>query len=557
MLRLHEGLLLSNTYQLIQLIGSGGMGEVWRAQHMRMPEFQVAVKVIYHHQAQLTERLKREARVMAGLQHPHIVQVFDLDFLEGGSPFMVMELLKGTSLTTRIQERSYTNEQALSWIYQIGDALHTAHEHGIVHRDLKPDNLFISLDQSVKVLDFGISKIESMSVISLAGHVMGTPFYMSPEQMRGEVVDRSSDQFSLALILYELLVGERLVSGSSLPEVTHKLLNLQLPQQPSIIPDPLWDCLRIALSSHPSDRFSSIKEWVERLCGRELPYRAVNPKFLSSQASDLEDTLASGVDNTQATRISGSLSHPSSSSQSTSQTLQSPHIPSNSMSGTSPTTTHPPSASSSHSRDSQHDGIEPTSAAALPESLRGFFDFSPVIQRISLILLVCVSCVAIWSFTHSWEADREIAQGLQVDAAQGKSDQAHTQPLSERYQSAIESSVELPSPFTHWAPLILLKEHIRRFDNPFSQKLSENLKLLEKRQFVQFEARLGILLTEHDPYPELNRLLQATYFLSLCQHDAFKAASAWCQLKTEERALVIRGMDECSLRVQFRSCDRE
>ena len=110
---------------------------------------------------------------------------------------MVMELLRGEPLSAHINRGDYSLEQVMDWIYQMGDALTTAHLHGVIHRDLKPDNLFVCEDGSIKVLDFGISKIANRSQISMEGSIMGTPYYMAPEQIKGEEVDERSDLFSL------------------------------------------------------------------------------------------------------------------------------------------------------------------------------------------------------------------------------------------------------------------------------------------------------------------------------------------------------------------------
>ena len=147
---LAPGVTLKNTYVLERLIGRGGMGEVWLARHLRLTARSFAIKVIYHTNPTLLERLRREAQVMSGLIHPHIAQVIDLDVTSGDQPFMVMEHLQGQNLAQKVSSGPISIEQSEQWIFEIADAIHTAHRHGIIHRDLKPDNLFLLDDGSIK-----------------------------------------------------------------------------------------------------------------------------------------------------------------------------------------------------------------------------------------------------------------------------------------------------------------------------------------------------------------------------------------------------------------------
>ena len=177
--RCYAGQTLQDSYRLERLIGRGGMGEVWEASHLRLSTKTVAIKVIYHQGGTLLERLRREAIVMSGLQHPHIAHVEDLLTLPSGEPFMVMELLRGLPLSDRLAQGPIPYELAERWILEAADAVETAHLHGVVHRDLKPDNLFLADGELVKVLDFGISSLQGGETLSGEGALIGTPYYLS------------------------------------------------------------------------------------------------------------------------------------------------------------------------------------------------------------------------------------------------------------------------------------------------------------------------------------------------------------------------------------------
>ena len=289
------GMVLSNTYELLSKLGQGGMGEVWVARHVRLPEKPVAVKVIYHSDENLLERLRREARVMAGLNHPHIAHIIDLDALPNGHPFMVMELLSGAPLSEQISKGHYATEDIDEWIYQLGDALKSAHSHGIIHRDLKPDNLFLCDDQSLKVLDFGLSKIAHMDRLSMTGALLGTPYYMSPEQVNGDEVDERSDLFALGLICIELITKKRPITGNSLPKIFKSIREYSLPACPSDFEPNRWSLMKYAIAQDPNERMASVTEWVEAFIDRRLPHRRLNHALINQPGvypPSLNQTLA-------------------------------------------------------------------------------------------------------------------------------------------------------------------------------------------------------------------------------------------------------------------------
>src|SRR5579872_4204423 len=211
------GQLLSNTYRLKRLIGRGGMGEVYEAVHERTGA-PFAIKILladFGAKEELLARFQREAEITSHLRHPNIVKVFDFDKLPDGRPFLAMEFLQGQPLDALlVRGRPLPIAQVADIVDQVGLGLAAAHEAGVVHRDLKPGNLFVetlagSDRQLIRVLDFGISKVRDSGRLTQTSTIMGTPFYMSPEQAMGRSreIDARSDQFAFAAIAYELLTG--------------------------------------------------------------------------------------------------------------------------------------------------------------------------------------------------------------------------------------------------------------------------------------------------------------------------------------------------------------
>ena len=213
--------LVQGRYRLIGLLGRGGMGEVWRAEDEALGR-QVAVKCLrpgqayrYESQARLQqERFRREARVAAGLQHPGVTVVHDFG-ADGGMPYLVMELLDGCDLGRVLDDapgRRLPVTEAVRIARQIASALAYTHARDVIHRDLKPANLIRTTDGSVKICDFGIARLGSAAGLTArfgsGGSPVGTPRYMSPEQINGGDLDARSDLYSLGCVLYELLIGE-------------------------------------------------------------------------------------------------------------------------------------------------------------------------------------------------------------------------------------------------------------------------------------------------------------------------------------------------------------
>src|ERR1019366_2280963 len=206
-------------YELASSIGAGGMGEVYRAHDSRLGR-DVAVKVIpasLASDASRVSRFQQEARAAAALNHPNILAVYDIG-THDQCPYIVSELLEGQSLRDRLRDGPLPIRKVIDYSLQIARGLAAAHDRGIVHRDLKPDNIFITKDGRVKILDFGLAKLtrpetgtedQTNTVVSDPGTVLGTVGYMSPEQVRGKEVDARSDLFSFGAVLYEMISGKR------------------------------------------------------------------------------------------------------------------------------------------------------------------------------------------------------------------------------------------------------------------------------------------------------------------------------------------------------------
>jgi dipeptidyl aminopeptidase/acylaminoacyl peptidase len=234
-------------YQIISLLGEGGMGAVYRAKDTRLGR-DVAIKVLTNVTLSDTERLQRfeqEARATGMLNHPNLLTIYDVGRHDDGSPFLVSELLEGETLTSRLARGPLSPRRSVDAALQMAQGLAAAHEKGIIHRDLKPDNIFLTRDGRLKILDFGIAKLTGAAsgdgptfqmAATEPGMVLGTVGYMSPEQIRGESVDQRSDIFSLGAILYEMLSGTRAFKRNSGIETLSAILKEDPPDLTEIIP---------------------------------------------------------------------------------------------------------------------------------------------------------------------------------------------------------------------------------------------------------------------------------------------------------------------------------
>jgi eukaryotic-like serine/threonine-protein kinase len=258
--------LYSNRYQVTHLIARGGMAIVYRAQDTLLNRA-VALKILYPELSEdplFVERFRREAQAAANLSHPNIVPVFDWGE-DGGTYFIVMELVDGTSLAEMLRGgATLTAARSAQIVAQVAAALGYAHRSGVVHRDVKPGNILITRDGQVKVTDFGIAQaVSSEDHLAEAGSVMGTATYFSPEQAEGAAVDGRSDVYSLGIVLYEMLVGRPPFIGDTPVEVSSQHVRSTVPalsQFSSSVPHDLEAIVMEALSKSPSNRYQSADE---------------------------------------------------------------------------------------------------------------------------------------------------------------------------------------------------------------------------------------------------------------------------------------------------------
>src|ERR1700674_5606490 len=236
-------------YEILGLIGAGGMGEVYMARDSRLGR-DVAIKVSA---AKFTERFEREARAIAALNHPHICHLYDV-----GPNYLVMELVEGAPLKGPLP-----TAKAVEYAAQILDALDAAHRKGITHRDLKPANILITKN-GVKLLDFGLAHVargENDPTLTVAGTVMGTPAYMAPEQWEGKRADARSDLYSFGCVLYEMLTGKRAAKGVT-----------------AVGPAALDRVITSCLAQDPDDRFQTARDAKRALRSAQEPDQAAHAR---------------------------------------------------------------------------------------------------------------------------------------------------------------------------------------------------------------------------------------------------------------------------------------
>ncbi|WP_437975157.1 protein kinase [Sorangium sp. So ce295] len=274
------GHVIGDKYAVTAIIGEGGMGAVYEAEHLQIGRL-VAVKVMHPRETQKREaisRLEHEARVAGRIGHPNICEVYDMGWLPDGSPYLVMERLHGETLAQRIERCGVVPPNELVDIMlQVLSALVTAHDRGIVHRDLKPENIFLSERAGMlpvaKLLDFGISQASGMAGVmtdlTRTGMVMGTPYYMAPEQARGDVeLDRRLDLWAAGVILYEALTGQRPFVARNYNALLVQILTLwhrPVTELDPTIPPGLSRLVDRALAKARDERFQSAREFLEGL----------------------------------------------------------------------------------------------------------------------------------------------------------------------------------------------------------------------------------------------------------------------------------------------------
>jgi eukaryotic-like serine/threonine-protein kinase len=262
-------------YQIIDKLGQGGMGEVYRAEDTNLSR-QVAIKVLpdeFAHDAERLARFEREARALAALSHPNILAIFDF-YKEAGITYTVTELLEGETLRQRLTRERLPWRKAIEVAAGVADGLAAAHRKGIVHRDIKPENVFITSDGRVKVLDFGLARLqplpmwgEATTALSdpgtAAGTVLGTVGYMAPEQVRGQAADARSDIFTLGCLLYEMLAGKRAFARETAAETMTAILKDPAPDVSVSGVEATPELNRIighCLEKNPGERFQSASD---------------------------------------------------------------------------------------------------------------------------------------------------------------------------------------------------------------------------------------------------------------------------------------------------------
>jgi serine/threonine-protein kinase len=279
------GELIADRYELEELVGTGGMSSVYRAQDSLL-ERHVALKVMHEQllsEDEHVERFRREARLAAQLSHPNIVTVIDRGEQEGRQ-FIVFEYVEGENLKSLIEREAPLPERAaIELAVQVADGLAFAHAHGLVHRDVKPQNVLLTEDGRAKVTDFGIARsIDVQHGLTQTGTVMGTSDYISPEQARGGPVDDCSDIYSLGAVLYELFTGDVPFHGDNFVSVAMRHINDPPPsvreQRPELSPR-IDAAIRKAMAKDPDDRFPSMEAFAAELraCLAEPDGAAVGP----------------------------------------------------------------------------------------------------------------------------------------------------------------------------------------------------------------------------------------------------------------------------------------
>ena len=276
-LRLTKGTRLGD-FEILSLVGAGGMGEVYRALDRRL-ERDVAIKVLPRFVSFDPERLSRfeqEAKAAAALNHPNILAVFHMGTYEG-APYLVSELLEGETLREQIKRGSIALKKAIDYGLQIAHGLAAAHGKGIVHRDLKPENLFVTSDGRIKILDFGLAKLThhesdtqgtKQTLDTEPGAVLGTVGYMSPEQVRGLVADHRSDIFAFGAILYEMLSGKRAFQGETAADTMSAILNKEPKAISKVVPSiprATGQVVHHCLEKNPANRYQSTAELISSL----------------------------------------------------------------------------------------------------------------------------------------------------------------------------------------------------------------------------------------------------------------------------------------------------
>jgi len=298
------GTVILGRYRLDSILGRGGMGSVWRAEHLQLRS-PVAVKLLdsaISDNQQMLARFMREAQSAAALRSPHVVQIFDYG-VEAGTAFIAMELLQGESLADRLTRlKQLPSEEVIRFLAQVLRAIGKAHEAGIVHRDLKPDNIFICADEPefAKVLDFGVAKVTRGELTAATGSrtqtgmMIGTPYYMSPEQTQAKEVDARADLWAIAVIAFECFVGRRPFTGDSFGELVIAICTLPVPvpSQNASVPPGFDEWFVKGTQRDRARRFGSAREMADELVALSEATGRSRAQFTTGRHSPVVSSLA-------------------------------------------------------------------------------------------------------------------------------------------------------------------------------------------------------------------------------------------------------------------------
>ncbi|HZS42561.1 MAG TPA: serine/threonine-protein kinase [Polyangia bacterium] len=273
------GQVLVETYRVERLIAEGGMAYVFEASHLRIPKrFAVKfLKLSLVNNSEALLRFRREAEIIATLEHPNIVNLVDYNVSDDNTPYIVMEFLDGEHLGKRLERGKLPLGEALRIARAVASALSAAHAREIIHRDLKPENIILCKGDVVKVVDFGVAKLRGAPELTAFNTILGTVAYMAPEQVTAKAVDSRTDQYALGVIIHELLSGTQ-PSGTaqSVAEQAMKILYGQLPPVEGVQPK-VNEALFRAMAKNPFERYASVSEFIDALLDAAQPLAAPAP----------------------------------------------------------------------------------------------------------------------------------------------------------------------------------------------------------------------------------------------------------------------------------------